>query len=219
MLAAGCRGFQRAHWWNESVPLKDNVLFICCQGNKPFQWKWLFVCVYGPCSIFPFGNAHSLCGEKAALSSLKAILKVWSGCITSLIEGLKESQVRWPEFHQDVFFSLVLMFSFGASTTEQVYLKLNGTRWQRREILQGRRKLFQLIGANIKMDMQSRKWNRIVMFSTGRTWMVWSSLIFELMLVVGVCCSPKRGNIFCLAGLTSLCHLRHQCYQWNFSII
>ena len=37
-----CREFVQ----NESVPLKDHVLFSCCQGNKPIQRTWLFVCIW-----------------------------------------------------------------------------------------------------------------------------------------------------------------------------
>lgn len=36
---------------------------------------------------------------------------------------------------------------------------------------------------------------------------------------VSVYCFPKWGNIFCLDRRGSLCHLRHQCYKWQFSTI
>lgn len=115
----------------EVSPLKDNILFICCQGNKPFQRKWLFVCVYGPRSICPFGKAHSPPWLKGctflAKSNFDGLVLVHH-FLDWRIEG-EPGQVTWDS--QDVFFSLVLVFSFGASTAEPVNLKSDSTKVRR----------------------------------------------------------------------------------------
>lgn len=197
-------------------PLKDNVLFICCQGNKPFQRKWLFVCVYGPRSICPFGKAHS---------------PPWLKGCTFLTKSNFDGLVRVHHFLDwrrarsgDLRFAICIFFTCVGVQFWCLHLKCDGTQWQRCDVLQKNRvrwrMLFWLIGATnrrvwpkLKWIGNKWKWNWILMFFTTNTWRIWSSLIFEVRLVVVRVCAaaPREGTFSAWAA-------SHLCAIWGTSV-
>lgn len=207
-------GTWRLLWWKESAPLKNNVLFICCQGNKS---ECGYLCVYGLCSICPFGKAPSPPSLKGftflTKSKFDGLGLCWIMCASLLRSNAGEPDLCFSEMCAFFFFFTCL--TVGASTERTSLFKI---WWHTARLVLQRKKVNRAKNSKKNMtkkrkDMKRREIWCTPMLFRGNIWRIWSSFIFEVMLVVWVfCCRPKWGNIFCLDGCGSLCHLRHQWY-------